>query len=176
MVWYFVPFSFSLPLPIFLVFFLGPCSLSLCFVPSKSSSEDESEIGAGVQGLGHDLDIWVDVCGLGVFGILTMLAGLEGTNRFAMSELVVGHVDVTVTRAVELDMVGGVGVVVVTAAVLGIEVDIVTLGGKKGTSIFCTLYCLLLAWWLLILFLESLIFLFLGTSDFANGNVVGRSG
>ena len=175
MVWYFLPSPFSLPLPIFLVFFLGPCSLSLCFVPSQSSSEDQSENGAGVQGLGQDLDIWVDVCGLGVFGILKMLGGLEGTNRFAMSELAVGHVDVTVTRAVELDMVDGVGVVVVAAAVLGNEVDIVALGGKKGTSIL-TLYCLLLAWWFLILFLESLIFLFLGTCDFANDDLVGLSG
>ena len=73
-------------------------------------------------------------------------------------------------------MVGAVRVVVVAAAVLGNEVDIVALGRKKGTFILLTLYCLLLAWWFLILFSESLIFLFLGTCDFANGDLVGLSG
>ena len=75
-----------------------------------------------------------------------MLCALEGTNRFAMVKTVVDHVDVTVTRAVELDEVDGVAVVVVTAAVLSAEVDTVALGGKRGTSILLTLYCLLPAW------------------------------
>ena len=81
-----------------------------------------------------------------------------------MGEPVVGHIDIAVTRVVELDVEGRVGVVVVAAAVLGAEVDTVALGGKRGTSILLTLYCLQLALWFLHLFLDSLDFLFLGTS------------
>ena len=81
----------------------------------------------------------------------------------------------TLQSQAELDVVGGVGVVVVAAVDLGAEVDTVALGGKKGTSILLTLYCLLCAWWFLLLFLESLVFLFLGTCDFMNGDVVGLS-
>ena len=163
-------------MPIFFIFFLGPCSLSLCFVVSQSSSEDQSVNDADVEGPGHNLGIWLDVCGLGKFGILKMSDGLEGTNRFAMVELAVGHTDITGTRAVELDEMGWVGVVVEAAAVLGAEVGTIALGGKRGTSILLTLYCPVPAWWLLLLFLASLAFLFLGTCDFVGDSVVGLSG
>ena len=98
------------------------------------------------------MGIWLDVCGLGTLGILEMLDGLKRTNGFAMVELVVGHADIAGTRAVQLDVVGRVGVVVVAAAVLSAEVDTVALGGKRGTSILLTLYSLLPAWWFLPLF------------------------
>ena len=74
-----------------------------------------------------------------------MLDVLEGANRFVVVELVVGHVEIAVTRAVELDVMGRVGVVVAVAVVLSVEVDTVALGGKKGSSILLTLYCILLA-------------------------------
>ena len=44
-------------------------SLFFCFTLSPSSSEDQSENGAGVLGLGHDLD----VCGLEVFCVFMVL-------------------------------------------------------------------------------------------------------
>ena len=69
-----------------------------------------------------------------------MLDGLEGTNGFAMVELVVGHVDIAGTRAVELDEVGEMAVVVVAAVVLSAKVDTVALVGKGDTSILLTLY------------------------------------
>ena len=56
---------------------------------------------------------------LGALGILEMLDRLEGTNGFAMWELVVSHADITVTRDLEIDVVDGVGVVVVAMVVLG---------------------------------------------------------
>ena len=47
-----------------------------------------------------------------------VLGGLEGTNRIAIVVLVVGHVDIAITGFIELDVVGRVGVIMVTAAVL----------------------------------------------------------
>ena len=67
------------------------------------------------------MSIWQDVCGLGASGILEVLDGLEGKNGFAMVELVIGHIDITGTRAVGLDKLSGVEVVVVVAAVLGVR-------------------------------------------------------
>ena len=110
----------------------------------------------------------MDVCGLRAFGNLKFLDELEETNRFFVVELVVNHVDITITGFIELDVVGGVEVIMAAAVVLGAEVG--------GFSILLTLYCLLLAWWFLLLLLMSLAFLFWGAFDFAGGGVVGLSG
>ena len=67
-----------------------------------------------------------------------MFDGLE-TNKFAVVEVVEGHVVVAITR---LDMVAGVTVVMVVTAVLGAEV-VDALDSKRGFSIIITLYCLL---------------------------------
>ena len=97
-----------------------------------------------------------------------MLGRLEVTNIYTMVVLIVGHVDTTITGYIELDAVGGVEVMVIVAAVLGADVEMF--------SILLTLYCLLPAWWFLLLFLMSLAFLFRGACDFVGGSVAGLQG
>ena len=75
-------------------------------------SEDQSVNGAEVSGLGHDLNI----CGLGVCGFPMVLGRLDGANRFAMVVLVVGHLDVTITGFIGLDVVGRVRVIMLAGA------------------------------------------------------------
>ena len=116
------------------------------FCPLQLSSEDQSVNGWGGKTLAM---IWMLVI-IGVLGIPMLLGRLEGTNRFAMVVLFVGHIDITITGFIELNVVGRVGVIMEAAVVLGAEVE--------GFSIL-TLYCLLLAWWFLLLFLMSLAFL-----------------
>ena len=81
------------------------------------------------------------LCGLGVFGDLKVLDKFK-TKKFAVMEVVEGHVMVAIAG---LDMVDGMAAVVVVTLVLGVEFAVV-LDSKRVFSNILTLYCLLPTW------------------------------
>ena len=105
---------------------------------------------------------------MGMVDVFRVLCGLEGTGRVA-----VAVVEGTMERT-------GRAAMVVAAVLVGasMKVVIVALDSKEGSSNFLILNCFLLAWWFtfLLLFLESLVFFFLGVSAFTSGDMMGLLG
>ena len=99
-----------------------------------------------------------------------MLDGQE-THKFTVMEEAEGHTVVTIIGS---DMMGRV-VVLVETVVIGIKV-VGAPDSTKGFSINLTLYCLLPACLFLLLFLDSLVILFIEACNFWGDGVLGLSG
>ena len=108
-------------------------------------------------------------------GVFRMLGSLEETSRVAVAVVKgIGRVAVAVVKGTCRIAVAMAAVLVVGVGA-SMKVGIAALDSEKDSSNFLILNCFQLAWWftLLLLFIESLVFFFLGVCAFTNSDLVG---